>query len=607
MKYLYFLLTTILLVSTIIQSKKEADNDDNDSNKDEKSEGQGGIGNDLLKNLEKLSNFLGDSAESSSDEDDDDNGGGSSAFGNADNSTYCYSRDDNPYKYFSTKTLYPQYNDSAQFAPIPGCKSRYIWMTMRHGIRYATTSKCIQYIQLTDFRDKIIENVGSEKAKLCMEDVFGFLFWMPDDLRKAKPNGLTPNGREQILDFGKLLKASFGHLFPEKYDPDKIQIDYTDEDKSIDSVEAMMEALFGNRSLPSDPTGVLSKQLYVKCKRPRFNMDRETKQNYTYLMEHSPQADLMCLRVSEKLGFLDEPLDYYNVSILYNACQYELAWGRVTSPWCSVFEKEDLELMEYIGDISYYYFCGPGNPYNMLQGCVILKDLIHQLLSAAEAFENDLPHHTVSLYMGHSTSVLHVAAQLGIINDQQHLTHHNYESNPNRRYRTSIVAPYNANIMIVLYECTFNDRYQIKILLNEKPVIYPGICDPETGLCSLHSFQKLFKDFITWEECSHKYCSHSIDQICHFLDIPKEECDLVKTQMQDLDRGEPQKAAGPERQPKSEQKIRKMNRLNAFVIFVILTAFAYVVVSFLDSYYPLPAADKKKKDHESKQKKKEVK
>nr|WJX09106.1 putative salivary protein [Nilaparvata lugens] len=364
------IITTILLALTTIQCSDEADNDENYSkndendfkdienepSKNEKSEDQGEIGNDLLKNLEKLSNFLGDSEESSSDEDR------ISAYETADNSTYCYSRDENPYTYFSTKTLYPRYNDSAHFEPVPGCRSKYIWMTMRHGIRYATTSKCIQYIQLTDFRDKIIENVGNGKTKLCIEDVFGFLFWMPDDLREAKPNGLTPNGRAQILDFGKLLKNKFCHLFPEQYDPDKIQIDYTEEEKSIDSVEAMMEALFNNKSLPSDPTGALSKQLYTKCRRPKFNMDWETKQNFTYLMENSPQAEEMCLRVSEKLGLLDEPLDYNNVSILYNACQYELAWGRLTSPWCSVFEKEDLELMEYIGDLSYYYFLWPRKP-----------------------------------------------------------------------------------------------------------------------------------------------------------------------------------------------------------------------------------------------------
>ncbi|XP_039289402.1 multiple inositol polyphosphate phosphatase 1 [Nilaparvata lugens] len=564
-----------------------------------------------------------------------------------------------PTRIFRLKPSTPRYNDSAHFEPVPGCKSKYIWMTMRHGIRYATTSKCIQYIQLTDFRDKIIENVGNGKTKLCIEDVFGFLFWMPDDLREAKPNGLTPNGRAQILDFGKLLKNKFCHLFPEQYDPDKIQIDYTEEEKSIDSVEAMMEALFNNKSLPSDPTGALSKQLYTKCRRPKFNMDWETKQNFTYLMENSPQAEEMCLRVSEKLGLLDEPLDYNNVSILYNACQYELAWGRLTSPWCSVFEKEDLELMEYIGDLSYYYFCGPGNPYNMIQGCLLLKDLILQLLSAAEAFENNLPHHTVSLYMGHSTSVLHIAAQLGIINEEEHLTHLNYEKNSaTRRYRTSIVAPYTANLIVILYECTFNDRYQIKILLNEKPVLYPGICDPDTGLCSLHSFQKLFRDFISWEECSHNYCTHSIDQMCYYLNVPEHECNIVKSEINNLNRNDEKSAGGsqndpnrdvheqkatdgsqnepnrdvheqkstggsqndpkrdnheqkatfgPQNEPKVERRPRKMSPLNAVIVFVVLMAFAYTVVTVLDRYYPLSVAEKKKKDQEHKQKKKEVK
>lgn len=39
--------------------------------------------------------------------------------GNANEDTYCYYRDDNPYHYFSTKTAYPEYNESKELDPAP--------------------------------------------------------------------------------------------------------------------------------------------------------------------------------------------------------------------------------------------------------------------------------------------------------------------------------------------------------------------------------------------------------------------------------------------------------------------------------------------------------
>lgn len=62
---------------------------------------------------------------------------------------------------------------------------------------------------------------------------------------------------------------------------------------------------------------------------------------------------------------------------MYDACRYQKAWSVTElSPWCAVFSKEELRVLEYREDLEYYYKAGYGRDINTRLGCPLLHDMM---------------------------------------------------------------------------------------------------------------------------------------------------------------------------------------------------------------------------------------
>jgi len=62
---------------------------------------------------------------------------------------------------------------------------------------------------------------------------------------------------------------------------------------------------------------------------------------------------------------------------MYDACRYQKAWSVTElSPWCAVFSKEELRILEYREDLDYYYKAGYGRDINTRLGCPLLHDMM---------------------------------------------------------------------------------------------------------------------------------------------------------------------------------------------------------------------------------------
>lgn len=60
-------------------------------------------------------------------------------------------------------------------------------------------------------------------------------------------------------------------------------------------------------------------------------------------------------------------------------CRYDKAWAvEKLSPWCAVFNNEELKVLEYAEDLDYYYGAGYGRDVNKVIGCLPLKDMINR-------------------------------------------------------------------------------------------------------------------------------------------------------------------------------------------------------------------------------------
>lgn len=82
----------------------------------------------------------------------------------------------------------------------------------------------------------------------------------------------------------------------------------------------------------------------------------------------------------------------------------------------------------------------------------------------------------VTIQVGHGETLLPLLSLMGFFKDDTPLTAKNFPLQHGRKFRSSQIVPYAANLLFVLYECT--DGLRLQFFLNEKPMAFPNISDP---------------------------------------------------------------------------------------------------------------------------------
>lgn len=96
------------------------------------------------------------------------------------------------------------------------------------------------------------------------------------------------------------------------------------------------------------------------------------------------------------------------------------------------------------------------------------------------------------LRFGHSQTLQPFLAALGLFEDTVHLTARNMADEANRKWKTSIIAPFGANLAFTVYRCQGKTEPKIQTFLNDNPVILPGcsgyICEMSKALQGRRKF-----------------------------------------------------------------------------------------------------------------------
>jgi multiple inositol-polyphosphate phosphatase/2,3-bisphosphoglycerate 3-phosphatase len=82
----------------------------------------------------------------------------------------------------------------------------------------------------------------------------------------------------------------------------------------------------------------------------------------------------------ERTGLGEEILSVDAIEAIYMTCAFETSWDpSKASPWCHLFDEEDLGIMQYRQDIEYYWVDGYGHELTYKQACPAIKDLVNYL------------------------------------------------------------------------------------------------------------------------------------------------------------------------------------------------------------------------------------
>lgn len=168
------------------------------------------------------------------------------------------------------------------------------------------------------------------------------------------------------------------------------------------------------------------------------------------------------------------------------------------------FTPNQVNVLEYWSDLEDYYQVGHGSPLNKNVACEAVSDMMHHMES------NSLP--KVVAYFTHSQTVQLLLTALGTAQDSDALRADNYLSMTRRKWRSSQMAPFAANLAAVKYECP-QDVEQTKVMffLNEKPIDFSWC---KVGLCNWSDVKEKYKSY-SQGDCASTYCTGSASAIKH--------------------------------------------------------------------------------------------
>lgn len=151
--------------------------------------------------------------------------------------------------------------------------------------------------------------------------------------------------------------------------------------------------------------------------------------------------------------------------------------------------------MEYSADLKNYYENSYGSDVNSKISCATVNDMLKHMES------RELP--KVVAYFTHSAALQLFLTALGAVNDREALRADNYQQMLRRNFRSSIVSPFAANLVVIKYDCpNDNERNKIMFFLNQKPMDF-GWCN--VGLCNWSDVKRMYAKF-SEQDCANTFC-----------------------------------------------------------------------------------------------------
>lgn len=167
--------------------------------------------------------------------------------------------------------------------------------------------------------------------------------------------------------------------------------------------------------------------------------------------EQGPEYLQMLSQVNAKLGFSGSfELNSRQVRTIWEWCRYEQT-SELSAPaaWCAPFSIANHAVLDYYEDLALYSTQGYGLSNRRLAenlNCGLVQDLIRYLESNNSADES------ARIYGAHASTLQLFVVSLGIFEDADHLTRHNFAQQTKRQWRSGIATPKGVNLAVIRYE-----------------------------------------------------------------------------------------------------------------------------------------------------------
>jgi len=215
-------------------------------------------------------------------------------------------------------------------------------------------------------------------------------------------------------------------------------------------------------------------------------------------------------QVGEIINASDWQLSNKDVQNLWKACQFEASISNNTGKFCSLFNKDRADILNYVGDLSSYYEKGYAYPIDYTISCVLMKSMVNAI-DQVIADPVDVYSQRANLRFAHAETIMPIVAALGLYKDSKPLLHNSPDDViATRLWRGSVIAPYASNVAFVTYNCSSASSpmdFRVRLLVSEKEMQFPG-CG--AVYCPLKTLKTLYESALTCnfdQMCGIKNCS----------------------------------------------------------------------------------------------------
>nr|XP_061808050.1 multiple inositol polyphosphate phosphatase 1-like [Nerophis lumbriciformis] len=368
-----------------------------------------------------------------------------------------------------------------------GCSPIHLTAVVRHGSRYPTVKNIRAIRKLSDLIGSS-RGAGAAAARegdaARRRDVLRrWNMWYTDDM----DGQLAAKGREDLRRLASRLAEAFPTLLGEdSVRGGRVRVLTSSKRRCVASAEAFQEGLHQR----ADVTPVSYRQR-VDDGLLRFFDDcrgyvEGVEKNRTALLEvhkfkDGPEMAALTRKVARKLGLPDGDLTPDLLEAAFYLCSYELAVKSLHSPWCFLFDRDDAKVLEYKCDLKLFWKRAHGHAINLLASCPLFHHVFRTLDKAGRPRRSTEPApEPASVLVGHAETLLPLLGLLGLYKDETPPTADNFRTQHGRLFRSSLLVPYAANVVLVLLDCARGPRLQL--LVNEAPVRFPGLPDEDAPL-----------------------------------------------------------------------------------------------------------------------------
>ncbi|XP_053687588.1 multiple inositol polyphosphate phosphatase 1-like [Sabethes cyaneus] len=431
------------------------------------------------------------------------------ALSNSGNQTNCYNDERSHRSHYASKTAYevmrPHFGNRE--LSHRGCKPQKIWLLSRHGTRLPGKKDIrVMSSELSGLRDSILENIELSKVDshtICPSYLKRLETWQwNSSITLDRESYLTEQGWNDLKSLAKRMKKRFPKIFSKRYSQANYLFRHTNTQRTEASFKAFIEGLFGPDADGSikaecEPNEDTLLKPYDSCPAYQHNENRIKKTDSELNRFLRSRVYLQTVSdISTQLGFASN-LSSSQIEAMWDACRYEQAWQpRQSSPWCGVFNRRQVEVLEYKEDLKYYYQNSYGYAKSADLACFTVADMIRNFEP-----KNDP---RVVAYFTHESEIQIFLTALGALKDRTPLKANNFRSMGKRQFKSSIWTPFAANVIAVKYDCREHGDSSVKIgfFLNEQPLRLDWC---RGRLCSWHKVVQRYKRSINGD-CSVLYC-----------------------------------------------------------------------------------------------------